>query len=76
MIRFTVFGDKNIHLALAARREKIKTQLWYTTVFVLHWTPFDEEIAGTLIVGEQLFTYKTIFKKERFHLNDSDIAVN
>lgn len=66
MIRFTVFGDKNINLALSARREKMKTQLWYTTVFALHWTPSNEEIAGMLIVGEQLLLTKRLSRKNDF----------
>lgn len=67
MIKFTVFGDKNINLALAARREKMKSQLWYTTVFALHWTPSDEEIAGMLIVvSEQLLLTKRLSRKNDF----------
>lgn len=67
MIRFTVVvGDKNINLALAGRREKMKTQLWYTTVFALHWTPSNEEIAGMIIVGEQLLLTKQLSRKNEF----------
>lgn len=51
--------------ALGARRDKMKTQLWYATMCALHGTPSNEEIAEiTLIVGRTTITYKTIVKKK------------